>query len=68
MQTLDAIRQDRLALSVAQAIAVANGAAAAAGKDPGQCLVTVSEETAPPIGAGASITARESTGMVEAAI
>ena len=48
MPTLEDIRQDSLALSVAQAIAVANGAAVAAGKDPERYLITVSEEVPPP--------------------
>jgi hypothetical protein len=46
--TLDDIRQDQLALAVAQALAVANGAAAAQGKDVSQLLVTVTEESPPP--------------------
>jgi hypothetical protein len=40
------IQQDRLAMSVARALAVANDAAAGQGQDPAQSLVTISEETA----------------------
>jgi hypothetical protein len=46
--TLDEIRQDQLALAVAQALAVANGTVVAQGKDVSQLLVTVTEETPPP--------------------
>jgi hypothetical protein len=46
--TLDEIRKDNLALSVAQAMALANGTAVAQGKDPDQCLITIREESAPP--------------------
>jgi hypothetical protein len=48
MPTLDEIRQDDLALAIAQATALANAAAVAHGRDLSQSLVTVSEETPPP--------------------
>ena len=48
MPTLEEIRQDSLAFSIAQAIALANIAAVAEGKNLDQCLVTVSEESPPP--------------------
>lgn len=48
MPTLEEIRQDGLALSVAQALALANSAAVGEGKNPDQCLITVSEESPPP--------------------
>lgn len=43
---LEDIQQDRLAMSVARALAVANDAAAGHGQDPAQSLVTITEETA----------------------
>ena len=46
--TLEVIQQDSLALSVAQALALANGTAVARGKDLAQCLVTITEESPPP--------------------
>ncbi len=46
--SIDEIRQDSLALSVAQAMALANGAAVGEGKNPTRCLITVSEDSPPP--------------------
>jgi len=46
--TIDAIKQDHLALAVAQALTVANGEAIARGMDPGRALVTITEASAPP--------------------
>lgn len=46
--TWEDIRGDALALSVAQAMALANGIAVAQGKDPAQCLITIMEESPPP--------------------
>lgn len=45
---LEDIRQDDLALSVAQALAVADKAAVEQGKDLAQCLVTITEASPPP--------------------
>jgi hypothetical protein len=42
---LKAIRQDRLALSVGSAVALANERAIAEGVDPAASLVTISQET-----------------------
>jgi hypothetical protein len=44
---LEAIRQDRLALSVGSAMALANETAVAEGIDPATSLVTITQETRP---------------------
>jgi hypothetical protein len=46
--TWNELMKDRLALSVARALALANVAVASHGIDPGDALVTISEEAAPP--------------------
>lgn len=46
--TLDEIRQDDLAFSIARATALANAAAIAQGRNLSQSLITISEETPPP--------------------
>jgi hypothetical protein len=45
---LEEIQQDRLAMAVARALAVANEAAVAQGIDPTEFLVTITEETSLP--------------------
>jgi hypothetical protein len=45
--TLERIQQDGLAMSVARALAVANGEAATCGTDLAQSLVTITEESPP---------------------
>jgi len=45
---IDQIKNDKLAVSVARAVAVANEAAIAHGVDIGTALVTIAEESAPP--------------------
>jgi hypothetical protein len=47
MTILEAIQQDRLAMSVAGALALANEAAVSSGVDPAKCLVNISEDIAP---------------------
>ena len=42
--TLDELQQDRLAMSVARALAVANDGALSHGTQPQDCLITISEE------------------------
>jgi hypothetical protein len=44
---LEAIRQDRLALAVGGALALANETAVAEGVDPASSLVTISQEATP---------------------
>jgi hypothetical protein len=44
---LEAIQQDRLALSVGGALALANETAVAEGVDPAASLVTITQETTP---------------------
>jgi hypothetical protein len=48
MTVIDKIKKDKLAVSVARALAVANEAALAQGIDVGSALVTIAEETPPP--------------------
>jgi hypothetical protein len=43
--TLEDMQQDRLVMSVARALALANEAALAQGTDPGKSLVTITEES-----------------------
>jgi hypothetical protein len=45
MLSLDELQQDRLAMSVARALAVANEAAKSHGSQPEDSLVTISEES-----------------------
>jgi hypothetical protein len=45
---LESIQQDGLAMSVARALAIANGEAATRGTDLAQSLVTITEESPPP--------------------
>lgn len=45
--TLEGIQQDRLALSVARALALANEAAIAQGTEPANSLVSITEEASP---------------------
>jgi myo-inositol-hexaphosphate 3-phosphohydrolase len=45
--SLESLQQDRLAMSVAQAVSVANEAALQYGTDPANSLVTITEDNAP---------------------
>lgn len=45
--TLEELQQDRLAMTVARATALANGAARSHGTDPAGSLITVTEEGSP---------------------
>lgn len=45
--TLEAMQQDRLVMSVARALTLANEAALEEGTEPADSLVTISEESAP---------------------
>ena len=42
--TMDRLQQDHLAMSAARALALANDALVAQGRQPAQCLVTMNEE------------------------
>jgi hypothetical protein len=46
--TIDDIRQDPIAMSVAHALAIANETAKSNGADTSDCLITVSEDSPPP--------------------
>lgn len=45
--TLEELQRDRLVMSVARALALANEAALARGTDPDKSLVTIAQETSP---------------------
>jgi hypothetical protein len=45
--TLEELQQDRLVMSVARALALANEAALARGTDPDKSLVAITQETSP---------------------
>jgi hypothetical protein len=48
VSALQDIQQDKLAMAVARAVAIANEAAASQGLDPAGALVTITEESSPP--------------------